>query len=460
MRLISPLDYLFLALEAREHPMHVGGLELFRPPDGDGHGFARQLHVSLVRAPEIATTFTRHPGAAGASPRMLTWAVDTEIDLDYHVRLGALPRPGRIRELLEMTSMWHSTLLDRHRPLWEMHIVEGLEDGRVAVYTKIHHALVDGVSALRLLQDSLSSDPDERQLPAPFAPRPPTGHANYSAPSMPLLRSALGLGGDVAGMLPATARLGWRVARKRGMPLPMTAPRTIFNVPIGGARRFAAQSWSIDRIRSVREALGCTINDVVLGMCGGALRRYLIEQDALPDAPLIALVPVSLHSLTGTRSGNAVTAVLASLGTDHADPLDRMAAITLSIGKAKEMMAGLTPTQAIAVAASFLSPFVASSVSGFSQHAWPTFNVVISNVPGPRAPLYLNGARLEGIYPASIVMDGLALNITLTSNADTLDFGLTGCRRSVPHLQRLLAHLDASLEELEHASGCVIAERG
>lgn len=454
MRLIPPTDYMFLAMEAREHPMHVGSLQLFTPPEGAGPDFARQLHDSLVNTPEVAPTFRRRPGAASNSPRVLTWTEDEEIDLDYHVRLSALPRPGRVRELLEMTSQWHSSLLDRHRPLWETHIVEGLGDGRLAVYTKIHHSLVDGVSALRLMQNSLSADPDERGMPAAFAqrsraPRPKQG----SSSPLAILKAGMNVTGDVAGIMPAAAKIGWQVARERDIPLPLAAPKTMFNVPIGGARRFAAQSWSIHRVKAISKALGCTVNDVVLAMCGGALRTYLLEQNALPDAPLVAMVPVSLHALTGgDGGGNAVSAVLASLGTDQAEPLARMAAITKSMRQAKQMMNGLSPFKGVALAAATMAPFATSSVGGFSQLVPPTFNVVISNVPGPRKPLYLNGAKLDGIYPASIVMDGIALNITLTSNAETLDFGVIGCRRSVPHLQRILTHLDTALGELEQAA--------
>lgn len=454
MRLISPTDYMFLALESREHPMHVGGLEVFTPPEGAGPDFVRGLYESLVDAPQVSPTFRRRPAAAAASPRTLLWTVDEEVDLDYHVRHAALPQPGRVRELLELTSMWHGSLLDRHRPLWEMHLVEGLADGRFAVYSKIHHALIDGVSALKVLRESLSEDPGDLDMPARFAPRaraPRPKGAGWGP--LGLLKSGLDLTGDVAGSVPAAARIGWQVARERDMPLPLTAPRSMFNVPIGGARRFAAQSWPMERVRALGKALGCTINDVVLGVCGGALRAYLLERGALPDAPLVAMVPVSLRALTGEDGGNAVGGVLASLGTDQADPLARMAAVTKSMGQTKQMLSGLSQLKALALAAAMLGPFAVSSVGGVTKVVPPTFNVTISNVPGPRQPLFWNGARLDGVYPASIVMDGLALNITVISNDNTLDIGFTGCRRAVPHLQRLVGHFDTALAQLEAAAG-------
>ncbi|WP_149361924.1 WS/DGAT/MGAT family O-acyltransferase [Lolliginicoccus suaedae] len=456
MGLMAPQDLMFLAIESREHPMHVGGLELFSPPEGAGPEFVRQQYQKLIDCPDVGVKFRRRPGTPFNTPRNLLWATDEEIDLDYHVQLSALPQPGRIRELFSMTSRWHSSLLDRHRPLWEMQVVEGLDDGRFAVYTKVHHALIDGVTALRTLQSVLSDDPSFTDCPAPFAARPRRAIEGKRSRLNPLglARSGAGLMGDVAGGVPAAARIGWQALRERDMVLPLRAPRTMLNVPIGGARRFAAQSWSMDRIMAIRKAAGCTMNDVILVMCGGALRDYLLSQDALPDESLIAMVPVSLHSMVeGEGGGNAVTAVLASLGTHLDDPLDRLECVTNSMQQAKRALTGLSPMQAMAMGAFMVSPLALAPVPGYVSHSRPAFNIVISNVPGPRKPLYWDGARLDGIYPLSIAMDGLALNITLTSNADTLDIGIVGCRKAVPHLQRLLTFLDDSLIALEKQLG-------
>ncbi|MCW4355912.1 wax ester/triacylglycerol synthase family O-acyltransferase [Hoyosella sp. YIM 151337] len=453
MRLINPVDYFFLALEGRERPLHVGGLQLFTPPAGAGPDFARELYTKLVSAEAVSTRFRQTLGSVSARPKALSWRDDKNIDLDYHVRLSALPRPGRIRELLEVTSRWHSSLLDRHRPLWEIHVVEGLRDGRLAVYTKMHHALADGVTALKLMQSSLSEDPGVTGVPPLFAPH--KRHRDEDAGRGPFgaLKVAAGMGMEAVGLTRATAEIGWQIARERDMPLPLRAPRSMFNVPIGGARRFAAQSWRIERVRAVANALDCTLNDAVLGMCGGALRAFLLEQQALPDAPLVAFVPVSLHGRGSGDASNSVAAVLANLGTDTADPLQRMQAVTASMRQAKQMMSGLTPLQAMAVSAAMLAPFATSSVTRAVGAVPPTFNVVISHVPGPTRAMYWDGAKLDGVYPASIVMDGAALNITLTRTADTLDFGIIGCRTAVPHVQRLLIHLETALAELENALG-------
>ncbi len=217
----------------------------------------------------------------------------------------------------------------------------------------------------------------------------------------------------------------------------------MLNVPIGGARRFAAQSWPLDRIHAVRKAAGVSVNDVVMAMCAGGLRGYLEEQNALPDEPLIAMVPVSLRDEQKADSGgNAVGVTLCNLATDVDDPAERLTAISASMSQGKELFGSLTSLQALAWSAVNMSPIALTPVPGFVRFTPPPFNVIISNVPGPRKTMYWNGSRLDGIYPTSVVLDGQALNITLTTNGGNLDFGVIGCRRSVPSLQRILHYLE------------------
>jgi diacylglycerol O-acyltransferase len=239
------------------------------------------------------------------------------------------------------------------------------------------------------------------------------------------------------------------------LTLPFQAPKTMFNVRIGGARRVAAQSWSLERFKRVKAAAGgVTVNDVILAMCAGALRAYLLEHSALPETPLVAMVPVSLRSdKDHDRGGNMVGTVLCNLATHVDDPAKRLNAIHASMAENKKVFTQLPQIEQFALSA-FLSGGVALAlVPGFVSNAPPPFNIVISNVPGPREPHYWNGARLDGNYPLSIALDGQALNITMTNNVDNLDFGLVGCRASVPHLQRLLGHLETSLKDLERAAG-------
>jgi WS/DGAT/MGAT family acyltransferase len=456
MPFMPPTDSMFLLVESREHPMHVGGLQLFVPPEDSGPEFVREMLDAFRHPAQISPLFRKRPAEPVGSLGNTWWRTDETIDHEYHVRHSAVPQPGRIRELLQLTSRWHGSLLDRHRPMWEAHVIEGLADGRIAVYTKIHHAMLDGVAALRLIQRTLSEDPDARDGLPPWALPSAGGGAAKRLDPMALLRSGAGAAGDLAGLLPASLRIGSQIVRDGDVTLPR-APKTMLNGPVGGARRFAAQSWEIERIQRVAKSSATTMNDVVLAMVSGALRDYLLEQDALPDEPMTAMVPVSLSlradATGGDDGGNAVGAIVVNLATDREHGATRLEEIASSCRQAKKIMGELTPTQILAFSALRMLPLALTPIPGFVKYTHPPFNVIVSNVPGPRGPMYFNGARLDGLYPVSIVLDGQALNITLTSRDKHLDFGLTGCRRSVPHLQRLLIHLESALAELERSWG-------
>lgn len=449
MELIAPLDSLFLLGESREHPMHVAGLQLFEPPQGAGPDYIRELYQGALTRDDVSPTFRKHPAELFGGIANLSWAFDKDLDLEYHLRRSALPTPGRVRELLELTSRLHGTLLDRHRPLWESHVVEGLSDGRFAVYTKIHHALLDGVSAMRMMRKALSTDPDDHEVRMMWGLN---GRKSRIAGRQSPIGTVVSAAGSLAALGPSTYHLARQGLMEQQLTLPFGAPKTMFNVPIGGARRCAAQSWPIRRFLGVKKAAGVTLNDVVLAMCGGALRAYLLEQGSLPDQPLIAMVPVSLRT-DDSSGGNQVGAILCNLGTDLADPAKRLEAVHSSMRGNKDIFTQLPKMQQLALSAFNLSPLLLELVPFLRATAPPPFNIVISNVPGAQEPLYWNGSRLDGNYPFSIALDGQALNITLSNNADNLDFGLVGCRRSVPSLQRLLGHLEDSLTGLERAMG-------
>lgn len=456
-------DSMFILAERREQPMHVGGLQLFRlPPDADedwlGSLYDSMIHTS---AGELAPVFRRRPHRPATSLGAWSWEEDPDVDLEHHLRHSALPRPGRVRELLALVSRLHGSLLDRHRPLWEAHVIEGLEGGRFAVYTKIHHSMMDGVSALRFLAKSLSPDPDARGMPMPFSVDLSRGSSKKPASSdgpgalgalLEAPVSALRTTYELAALGPIAGRAALKAFFDQNSHLPAVAPRTILNQPITGARRFAAQSWPIGRVRAIADASGTTINDVLLAMCSGALRSYLTELDALPDEPLVAMTPVSLRQAGTDSGGNAVGAMLCNLGTDETDPAARLTAVHESMEAGKATLRGMTPTQATVASALAMSPMLLGQVPGLRKVASPGYNLVISNIPGPQDALYWNGAALEGVYPMSIPTDGQALNITVTSYNGSLEFGLMGCRRTIPHLQRLLVHLEDSLAELEKAT--------
>lgn len=448
-------DSMFLLGERREQPMHVGGLQLFELPPGAPPDFLPTIYEQVIHSGDVAPMFRRRPQRSAATLGAWTWHEDQDVDLEHHIRHSALPRPGRVRELLALTSRLHGTLLDRHRPLWEAHLIEGLEGNRFAVYSKIHHALMDGVSALRLLDQTLSPDARTRDMPMPWSVIPQRRPGNGERGSTGLLdvpASALRTTMEIAGLGTQAGRAVARALLDSGAHLPTLAPKTILNQPITGARRFAAQTWPLERVKTIARATSTTVNDVVLAMCSHALRHYLQDLAALPDEPLVAMTPVSLRQAGSDVGGNAVGSLLCNLATDRDDPADRLTAVHQSMAEGKASLRSMTPTQVTLTSAIAMSPMLLAMLPGIRRLANPAFNLVISNIPGPTEARYWNGARLEGVYPLSIPTDGQALNITVTSYNGNLQFGLTGCRRTVPHLQRLLTHLDDGLEALDKAS--------
>ena len=462
---IDPTSTAFLLAENRSMPMHVGGLQLFKKPEGAKRSYARQMYESMRDVEEVAPLFLKHPHRSARTAGQLVWKRDEQFDIEHHVRHSALPSPGRVRELLELCSRLHSTRLARERPLWEAHVIEGLRDGRVAMYTKVHHALLDGVSASRLMASVLSTDPDRRDMPAPWAAareRPEEsdrGDGEHRLEEVPAqaLRTALGIAAEAAGLPGALVRTLNKSVRNETSTLSLHAPRTMFNQSITGSRRFAAQDWPIERLRAVGKAGGTTLNDVVIAMCSGALRQYLLEHQALPPQSMVAMVPVGLRAqqshLASTEGGNAVGSIMVQMGTERADPGERLQVIHRSTADGKRALSSMTPAQIMAMSALGQAPAILAPMLRMQGLVRPPYNVIISNVPGPRTTHYWNGAQLLGTYPLSIPINGMALNITCTSYDELMCFGLTGCRRTVPHLQRLLTHLDDELAALEKAVG-------
>ncbi len=458
MKALSPVDQLFLVLERRQQPMHVGGLQLFEFPEDAEESYVQEL-AELLRAYDQPT--------GPFSQRLVSkfgrsfWDQDQQFDLDHHFRHEALPHPGRIRELLSLVSAEHSALLDRERPMWECHLIEGFSDRRFALYSKIHHSMVDGIGAMRLMQRSLTTEPNARETPPVWAQ---PLRKREKAPMTPAdavthIAQAGGTLGKQLGSLSHVAREVYRNVQKSRRHEEHTsvfqAPHCILNERITGSRRFAAQSYSMTRFKAVAKAFGGTLNDVVLAVCGFALREYLIGQRALPDQPLISMVPMSVRAAGSDddeEGGNQIAMILANLGTHVADPAHRMEIIMKSVREAKERCARMTPDEIVAYTALTLAPAGMNLLTGVNPK-WQSFNVIISNVPGPKEPLYWNGARLSGIYPVSIVLDRMALNITVTSYIDSLEFGFIACRRTLPSMQRLLDYVERGLDELEIAAG-------
>jgi len=434
--------------------MHVGALLLFAPPTQGAAESHRRLMDELRERWAVQPPWNlklRHPDLL-TSP-LQAWVEDDKLDFHYHVRRSALPSPGDERELGILVSRLHGTSIDFHRPPWEANLIEGLEGGRFALYLKVHHSLVDGFTGTRLLTRALTHDPEERDTPM-FYSRVPEGGTRADHEQVPALESLLlgireqaGTSRDVGKALLRLARA--RKAQDGNLVMPMQAPRSILNSRITRSRRFATQQYPIDRLKAVARRFGGTINDVVLGICGSSLRRFLHEQAALPAESLTAMIPVNVRPKDDVGGGNAVGAVLAALGTDLRDPADRMRRIVASTTRAKEQLQGMSRNAIMQYSALLLAPLLLSFVPGAIGRMRPAFNVVVSNVPGPERPLYFRGWRLQAAYPLSIPFNGYALNITVQSYAGTLNFGFIGCREALPHLQRLAVYAGEALEEME-----------
>jgi WS/DGAT/MGAT family acyltransferase len=462
MRFVSPMDSLYLWGESGANPAHVIGLQVFAPPPDAPDDLLEQLYAEMTDPRRVKPEFRRRPHRSATTGGQYTWVQDDELDMTRQVRRVALPRPGRVRELFEYISTFHAARLDRDRPLWEAHLVEGMADGRFAVATKMHHAVVDGVALGRHMMGGLSVDPDDRTGTAPWILPADPGINTHRGDSAASVGSALGRAWkaievpNLVGSAKAVFDAGMSVAADRDLAVPFSAPMTILNGAISSSRRFAGQSWPTSRLRAVSQAAGVSANDVALAMCSAALRSYLIDHDALPDCTLVAMVPISfrLHAEEGDESsGNNWGAALCPLGTDTTDPLARLRRISRTMTRNKTLMSGLDPTASTLLSAATMGGLALNALPGLPPPPRPPFNLIISNVPAARHTLYLNGAELTDSYPLSIVANGQALNITLATYAGQTAVGITGCPRAVPHLHHLLAYLEAALVELEESLG-------
>jgi WS/DGAT/MGAT family acyltransferase len=455
---LSPQDLLFLFGETPSSMMHVGALMPFTPPAGAPLDYLRQMFED-TRHLEVVAPWNRKL----SHPRMLyrpdqSWVLDDAFDIDYHVRRSALASPGDERELGILVSRLHSHPIDFTRPPWELHFIEGLEGGRFAIYMKVHHSLVDGYTGSKMLERSLSTDPSRRDQPlffhVPSPSRPRTNDAGPSRnPVMSLLGSTVGGAQSVLNIGKAFYNTQFRGDAEYGdIVNSLQAPHSILNKHISRNRRFATQVYPFERLKAIGAKHGATVNDVALAIIGGGLRSFLAELGELPEKPLIAFLPVNVRPKDDVGGGNSVGTILATMGTDIDDPVQRLAAITSSTKAAKSQLQGMSQTEILGYTAALMAPTalqLASAMTGLTGPLPFTFNLCVSNVPGPRKTLYLNGSRLEATYPVSIPMHGMALNITLESYADVLNFGFVGCRDALPHLQRLAVYTGDALDELE-----------
>jgi len=482
-RRLSGLDAAFLALETERSTGHVGGLSIIDPSTAsEPVDLDRMLRLYAERVP-LVPVLRRRLVRLPFGVDQPYWVDDPGFDLSYHVRESALPGPGDDDQLRELVARLHERPLDLDRPLWESYLITGLHGGRVASYIKIHHAAMDGVAGNDLIGALMDLSPDGRDLPPARAWRPPslpgpwrlTGRAAADVARRPV--EAARIAADVARAVPdvlpwvgpAVAPVVNRVLG-RGTPdgelLEATAgraPLTPFNVDITPHRLLGLASLSLDDVKTVKNAFGVSVNDVVMSVSAGALRSWLLERDALPEHPLVAMVPVSIRAGdddggSGKRElGNKVSAMLAQLPTHIADPVARLHVSHEATQHAKSQRAFI-PQGLVDEVSDFAPPALMNRAfrAVFGWHVLnrvPAFNVVVSNVPGPPIPIYLAGAQVVAHYPLSIVTDGLALNITVLSYLGRLHVGLVADRRAVPDVQALADGLATELAVLLGAVG-------
>ncbi|MGA2551347.1 MAG: wax ester/triacylglycerol synthase family O-acyltransferase [Burkholderiaceae bacterium] len=463
MKHLSGLDATFLHLETPEMPMHVGGLNLFELPEDYRGDFYEDVKAHVQKRMHLAPVFQRKLATMPFELANPVWVDDEYVDLDYHIRRIVL-KEGTRETLEQYVGRLHSSLLDRSRPLWEFYVIEGLEGGRVAFYSKVHHAGLDGAAGMALANAILDLSPEPRAIKLPREKRRTNQYQLGVAELFgAALSNTVSQWVKIAKLAPPAAKvlggllLPQRDAKGERKPSFLKelriGPRTPLNVAITNQRAFATLSIPLEEAKQISKRTGTTLNDVVLAHCAGALRRYLADYDGIPKRPLVAGVPVSLREAGNTEMNNQVSMMLVSLATDIKDPLERLAAIHASSTKAKNLTGDLktiTPTDF----PSFGAPWLVSglvSLYGRSKLANvlpPLANVAISNVPGPQFPLYMAGAKMLTYYPVSIPGHGIALNITVQSYNGSLEYGLTACRRAVPDVKDLAGYVAEAHREL------------
>ena len=454
---LNPLDASWLAVDSIDTPMHVGSLLIFQLPDDAPEDFAAKLFAHLKSHTEAHPPWNYKLKSPSLRRVLPVWRMEDDIDMDYHVRHSALPKPGGERELGVLVSRLHSRQLDFTRPLWECTLIEGLENNRIALYTKMHHSLVDGISGMRMLQRALGETPAaSKKQPPPWANPPPEKKARDEEEPAPIPEGALS--SVVSGLrkqaksMPELARALSRLMRggdNKDLIAPFAAPVSVLNHRITGARRFATQTYDLAKLKALAKKADATLNDIVLWLCGTALRRFLKEAHHLPGKSLTTGIPVNVRPADDQGHGTAISFIMASLGTDIADPKKRLKAISASTRHAKDHLQSLPRSALTQYTMLVMAPYILSLVTGIGGRTRPVFNVTISNVPGPDKPLYFYGARLEAMYPISLLAHGGALNITCVSYDGKLNFGFTGARDTLPHMQRLSVYTGEALEELE-----------
>jgi diacylglycerol O-acyltransferase / wax synthase len=475
---LTALDQLFLALESDSHYGHVGGLAILDPSTAPGGRLTLEdLQRTILERRHLLPPMTRKLAEVPLGIDRPYWVEDERFDVGYHVRELALPAPGSDEQLAEQVARIFSRRLDRHRPLWELYLIHGLPEGRVAVMTKIHHAMVDGMSGAEIMGILYDLSPEGRELPgadvvrhedpepvdgprmllraATSAPGRTLRTVGHLVPNLDVVPSILGLPGARTASRTLSRVTGRRDGDGEVLERPrLRAPRVPFSGRISPHRRFAFGSISLEEVKQVKNAMGVKVNDVVVALVAGAVREWLVEHDALPDVPVVAQIPVSVRQpdQVGTF-GNRVSIMLVPIATHLDDPVERLQATAAQLRTAKERH-GAMPAELLQDATAFIPPALharatrAALALGANPRMRPMYNLIVSNVPGPPIPIYMAGAELEAHYPISVIADGSGLNVTIMSYRDRVDVGIVACREQMPDLPVVLDGVRTELARL------------
>lgn len=481
MRQLTTLDAQFLAVESGRTFGHVGSLCVYDPSTAPGgeltiRDLCRMVSERLHLLPPFRWKLVNVPLGLD----LPYWVEDPDFDLDFHIRESAIPPPGDDKKLAETVSRIFARPLDRSRPLWELYLIHGLPDGKVALLTKVHHAVVDGVSGNEILSVLLDPSPEGKDIDPPASkhrgeripsdlemlargaagiPRQPLRALRALPKTLPALTEVPGA--NAFPVVPELSKGLHKLRELAGAPggagiLEVTsarAPRTPFNGRISAHRRFAFGSLSLDTVKAIKNELGITVNDVVVTLCASAVREWLLERDELPRDPLVAMIPVSVRAPHEAKAyGNRISAMIVPIPTNVAHPRDRLRRAHELLRSAKANHAAL-PASLLTDATAFIPPAVAALAARTTidllSRTRPPLNLVISNVPGPRDSLYCAGAQMESMFPVSVVVDGVGLNMTVMSYRDHLDFGIVTDQGQIPDAWPFITHLHTALEELQ-----------
>lgn len=499
MRQLTGLDSAFLYLETERSPMHIGGVAILEPSTPDGPLTLERLKALLRSRLHTSRTFTQKLVDVPLNLGRPYWVDDPDFDLDAHIERTQLPEPGGMEELRALASWEFAQPLDRDRPLWHLLLVEGLDSvrgvpaGSLALISRVHHAAIDGLSGIEIMAALFDPTPVPREIPAAASSAEVAAEVDDGvddgaddgalAEQAPGAQSASGDDGDALpskfqllrragrGLLPGAKQLGgvvgdtlrgvirsgatWAFERVEPPPFPFSAPRSVLNGTLSKERTWDCVHLELDRIKAVRKATGATVNDVVLTICAGALRRYLEEEKELPDEPLVAMCPISIRTDDQKGDmGNQVSAMLVSLATDMVEPGERLARIMRSAYDSKVYNRAIG-----ARTLSDIGNFVPFGLAGLGTRLYtrmhlaekhrPIFNLVITNVPGPQIPLYVAGARLLANAGMAPIFDGMGLILAVMSYSGRLAIGVTSCPEILRDTYRFTSYFEPALSELE-----------